>query len=215
MMAWRASIMVVLAVALSAPAAVRAEESAPLGMDESPVIAPPSKDHPLQDARIDTERFEVGPYYGLYAPDSFGVSSIVGVRLAYHVTEDIAFEAGYAMGQVDQTSFRRLTGRSLLANENLSYWNVGASYELFPGQIFLTRKRTINSAIYLIGGLGQTTMDDRGHFTVDFGTGFKLFATDWLNIRPDLRIHVFETDLTGEKTLTYNIEATLAVAVFF
>jgi outer membrane beta-barrel protein len=214
-MTWRGSIMVILAVALSAPAASLAAESAPLLMDESPVIAPPSQEHPLQDARIDTERFEVGPYYGLYTPDGFGTSSILGVRLAYHVTEDIAFEAGYAMGRVDQTSFRRLTGRSLLASEDLSYWSVGVSYELFPGQIFLTRKRTINSAIYLIGGLGQTTMDDRRHFTADLGTGFKVFAADWINFRPDLRIHVFETDLTGEKTVTYNIEATFAVAVFF
>jgi outer membrane beta-barrel protein len=197
------------------PATGHASEPQPLVIDEAPVIAPPSQDRPLHEARIDTERFETGPFYGFYAPDGFGASSVLGIRLAYHVSEDIAFEAGYAMSSVDQSAFRNLTGRSLVVNEDLSYWSVGASYELFPGQIFLTRKRTINSAIYVVGGLGQTTMDSRAHFTVDLGTGFKVFATDWLNIRPDLRIHLFETDLTGEKSVTYNIEATLAFAVFF
>lgn len=186
-----------------------------LPTEEEPVIKPPAEDRPLKEARIDTERFEVGPYYGLYAPDGFGASGISGVRFAYHVTEDIAFEGGYAMTRVDQTAFRRLTGRPLLVSDDLTYWSVGASYELFPGQVFLTRKRTINSAIYLIGGLGQTTMDERHHFTVDVGTGFKLFATDWLNIRPDLRIHMFESDVTGEKGLTYNLEGTIALALFF
>ncbi len=192
--------------------AVRAQG---LPTEEEPVIKPPTEDRPLKEARIDTERFEVGPYYGVYSPDGFGAAGVLGVRLAYHVTEDIAFEGSYAMTRVDQTAFSRLTGRPLLASDDLTYWSVGASYDLFPGQIFLTRKRTINSAIYLVGGLGQTTMDDRKHFTAEFGTGFKLFATDWLNIRPDLRIHVFESDVTGEKKLTHNLEGTIALALFF
>ena len=186
-----------------------------LPTEGEPVIKPPTEERPLKEARIDTERFEVGPYYGVYAPDGFGASGVLGVRLAYHVTEDIAFEGSYAMTRVDQTAFRRLTGRALLASDDLTYWSVGASYELFPGQIFLTRKRTINSAIYVVGGLGQTTMDEQKHFTAEFGTGFKLFATDWLNIRPDLRFHVFESDITGRKELTYNLEGTIALALFF
>jgi outer membrane beta-barrel protein len=102
-----------------------------------------------------------------------------------------------------------------LVNDDLAYWSVGASYDLFPGQIFLTRKRTINSAIYVVGGLGQVTMDDRNHFNMNVGTGYKLFVTDWLSVRPDLRLHAFETDVTGEKKLTYNLEGTLALALFF
>jgi outer membrane beta-barrel protein len=186
-----------------------------LPVEEEPIIKPPAEERPLKEARIDTERFELGPYFGIYAPDGFGASSVLGLRLTYHVTEDIAFEASYARSRVDQTAFRRLTGRSLLANDELSYWNVGASYDVFPGQIFLTRKHTINSVIYVVGGLGQVTMDDRNHFSVDVGTGFKLFVTDWLSVRPDLRLHVFETDVTGEKALTYNLEGTIAVGVFF
>lgn len=186
-----------------------------LAIEEEPVITPPTEDRPLKEARLDTERFELGPYAGIYAPDGFGASAVFGLRLTYHVNEDIAFEASYAVSQVDQTAFRRLTGRSLLVSDDLSYWSVGASYDLFPGQLFLTRNRTMNSAIYVVGGLGQVTMDERNHFSMNVGTGFKIFVTDWFNIRPDLRFHVFETDVTGEKKVTFNLEGTLALALFF
>jgi outer membrane beta-barrel protein len=186
-----------------------------LALEEEPVIKPPTEDRPLKEARLDTERFELGPYAGIYAPDGFGASAVFGLRLSYHVNEDIAFEGSYAISQVDQTAFRQLTGRSLLVSDDLWYWNVGVSYDMFPGQVFLTRKRTINSAIYLVGGLGQVNMDERSHFSMNIGTGFKLFVTDWFNIRPDFRLHIFETDVTGEKTLTYNLEGTLALALFF
>lgn len=186
-----------------------------LPIEEEPVIKPPADDRPLKEARLDTERFELGPYAGVYASDGFGASAVFGLRLTYHVTEDIAFEGSYAISEVDQSAFIATTGLSLLASDDLSYWNVGVSFDLFPGQIFLTRARTINSAIYLIGGLGQTTMDERKHFSVNVGTGYKLFITDWFSVRPDIRLHLFETDITGEKTLTYNLEGTIALAVFF
>ncbi|MFZ5876354.1 MAG: outer membrane beta-barrel domain-containing protein [Nitrospirota bacterium] len=215
-MRWRTGVMVVACVAIGAGADLgSAARGQGLPIEETPVIAPPSEERPLKEARLDTERFELGPYAGIYAPDGFGASAVFGLRLSYHVNEDIAFEGSYAISQVDQTAFRRLTGRSLLVSDDLWYWNVGVSYDLFPGQIFLTRKRTINSAIYVVGGLGQVNMDERSHFSMNIGTGFKLFVTDWFNIRPDFRLHVFETDVTGEKTVTYNLEGTLALALFF
>jgi outer membrane beta-barrel protein len=209
-------IMMMLGLAIGAGSHFGAlAHSQDLPIEEEPVIKPPSQDRPVKEARLDTERFELGPYAGIYAPDGFGASGVYGLRLTYHVTEDIAFEASYAISQVDQTAFRELTGRSLLVNNDLWYWNVGASYDLFPGQIFLTRNRTINSAIYLVLGLGQVNMDERNHFSMEVGTGYKLFVTDWFSMRPDFRLRMFETDVTGEKTLTFNLEGTIALVLFF
>jgi len=209
-------IMTVLGLVIGAGSHFGAlAHSQDLPIEEEPVIKPPSEDRPLKEARLDTERFELGPYAGIYAPDGFGASGVFGLRLTYHVTEDIAFEGSYAISKVDQTAFRQLTGRSLLVSDDLWYWSVGVSYDLFPGQVFLTRKRTLYSAIYLVAGLGQVNMDDRNHFSMDVGTGYKLFVTDWLSVRPDFRLHMFETDVTGEKKLTYNLEGTIALALFF
>ena len=210
---WIPLAMMAIGLSLSAGAWLAQAEDLP--REDEPVIQPPVEEKRAVEARLDTEHWEIGPFFGLYAPDGFGASPVFGIRLAYHVTEDVSFEGSYGMTRVDQTAFRRVTGLALVTNEDLSYWSVDAAYNLFPGQIFLTSRRTINSSIFLIGGLGQTTLDQRDHFTLNLGTGFKVFVTDWLDIRTDLRVHAFEADFTGAKERTFNIESTLALAFFF
>jgi len=182
---------------------------------EEPVVTPPSEEHKLKEAKIDTESLEVGPYYGLYALEGFGTSGVLGFRLAYHLTEDVFFEGTYGETRIEQDTFRRLTGRLLVADDKVTYWSAGAAYNLFPGQLFLTRKRTLNSTIYLIGGLGQTRIDRQAHFTFDAGTGYKIFIVDWFDIRMELRTHILQTDLTGKKQTMDNMEGTAAFAVYF
>jgi outer membrane beta-barrel protein len=204
-------LMLELAVA-GAESAARAEN---FPQSDEPIIKPPAEERPLNEARIDTESLELGPYYGLYALDGFGTSGVLGFRLAYHLSEDVFFEGTYGITRVDQQTFRRLTGRSLVADETITYWNAGAGYNLFPGQIFLTRRKTLNSTLYLIGGLGQTRLDQRALFTFNTGTGYKVFLTDWLDLRIELRVHALVTDVTGKKQRIYNLENTAAFAVFF
>jgi outer membrane beta-barrel protein len=186
-----------------------------LPREEEPIIKPPVEEKKVNEAKIDTEYLEIGPFYGVYATDGFGASGVYGLRLAYHLTEDVFFEGSFGMTQIDQSAFRRVTGRNLVSDEDLTYWNVDAAYNLFPGQIFLTRGRTLNSTLYLIGGLGQTTMDQQERFTFNVGTGIKVYLTDWLDIRVDFRVHAFETDITGEQEMNNNLEGTAALALFF
>jgi outer membrane beta-barrel protein len=182
---------------------------------EEPIIKPPVEEQKLREAKIDTESLEIGPYYGLYALDGFGTSSVYGIRLAYHLTEDVFFEGTYGITRFNQDTFRNLTGRSLVTDEKITYWNAGAGYNLLPGQTFLTRKKTLNSTIYLLGGLGQTQIDGQAHFTFDAGTGYKIYIVDWFEFRMELRAHILQADITGENKVMKNIEGTAAFAVFF
>jgi len=186
-----------------------------LPQSEEPVIKPETSEQELSEAKIDTESLELGAFYGAYSMDGFGTTGVYGFRLAYHLTEDVFFEGTYAVTRFDQSTFQQLTGRSLVADDQVVYWNVDAGYNLFPGQIFLTRRKTINSTIFLIGGLGQTSVDRQDQFTFNAGTGFKLFITDWLDIRLDFRLHAFQSDLTGKNEMTYNLEDTASIGFFF
>jgi len=182
---------------------------------EVPMIAPPAEESVIKEARIDREYIELTAFYGLYALDGFASSTVTGARLALHLTEDIFFEGSYGMTEADQEVFQRLTARSLLTNTEVTYWNVNVAYNLFPGQIFLSRKKTLHSTIFLTGGLGETQVDDRDHFTYNFGIGYKAFITDWLDVRIQTLVHSFETDLTGVKERIYNLEGTAGLALFF
>ena len=208
---WSVSIVMVWAFS-GWPLSVLGQEF-PQG--EDPLIKPPVEAKEAKEAKIDSEFLEVGIFYGLYALEGFGASGVYGARLAYHLTEDIFFEGSLGLTQVDQETFQRLTGRPLVADEDIMYWNVDVGYNLFPGQIFVTRKHTLHSTIYFLAGVGETELDQRDHFTMNIGTGYKIFITDGLDIRMELKAHSFETDITGEKERIYNLEGTAALAIFF
>ncbi len=195
--------------------AIAAAQSGEFLRGEDPLISPPTEERVIKEAGIDAEYIEVSAFYGLYALDGFASSPVSGARLALHLTEDIFFEGSYGMTEADQEVFERLTARLLLTDTEIIYWNVNVAYNLFPGQIFLSRKKTINSTIFLIGGLGQTQVDNRDHFTSNFGIGYRAFITDWLDARIQYTVHSFETDLTGVKERIYNLEGTVGLAIFF
>ena len=182
---------------------------------EAPIIAPPNEEKQLKEEKIDSEYIEITPFYGLYSVEGFNTSPVFGLSAMLHLTEDFFFAGRYGVSKADQESFKRLTGRPLLSDEDLSYWQVNIGYNLFPGHIFMTRNRTLNSVIYLSGGVGQTDFDGRSRFTVNIGTGYKIFFTDWLDAGFRLSVHSFETDLTGEKDRMFNLEGTISLAAFF
>ena len=66
-----------------------------------------------------------------------------------------------------------------------------------------------------LAGVGETELDQKDHFTINLGTGYKVFLTDWLDLRLELKTHSFETDITGEKERIFNLEGTASLAVFF
>ncbi len=180
-----------------------------------PLIAPPNQEKEVVEEKIDKEYLELAVFTGIYSVEGFNASPVQGLRAAIHMTEDFFFEGNYALTKAEQSEFTKQTGLSLLSNEDLVYWNVNLGYNLFPGQIFLTRTITLNSTIYIVGGVGQTEFDDQNRFTYNFGTGYKIFFTDWMDLGFRLTFHSFESDLTGENVRLENMEGTVHLAVFF
>ncbi len=179
------------------------------------MIAPPNEEKEVVEEKIDKEYLELAVFTGIYSVEGFNASPVQGLRAAIHMTEDFFFEGNYALTKAEQSEFTKQTGLSLLSNEDLVYWNVNLGYNLFPGQIFLTRTITLNSTIYIVGGVGQTEFDDQNRFTYNFGTGYKIFFTDWMDLGFRLTFHSFESDLTGENVRLENMEGTVHLAVFF
>lgn len=204
--------VVLVAVCLLVPGIIYAQD---FPGDEAPLIAPPSVTLEIKEAKIDQEFFEVSPFFGLYAVEGFSTSMVYGLNLAFHLTEDVYFEANYGMSSVSADAFTVKTGVTIFTDTDLSYWNVNLGYNLSPGQIFLTRNRTLNSTLYLVGGVGQTDFDARNRFTFNIGTGYKIFFTDWMDAGFRLSVHSFEADLTGAKERMYNLEGIVAVGFFF
>ncbi len=180
---------------------------------EDPLIAPPAETLAFKEEKIDQEFIEISPYYGLFALDGFSTAPVMGLNLALHLTEDVFFEGNYGMTKVSDDGFGG--GLTIFTDTDMTYWNVNLGYNLFPGQIFLTRRRTMNSTIYIVGGAGLTEFDAKSQFTFNFGTGYKIFFTDWMDAGFRLSLHSFESDVTGEKEKMFNLEGIVSIAFFF
>ncbi len=201
-----------------APAAAATPPAPEIERPDRPVFQPEVERRTIDLATIDSHDIEIGPYIGLLSVEDFGVNPVLGVRAAYHVTEDLFVEAATGSADTQRTSYERLSGAAQLltdAQRRFSYYNMSVGYNILPGESFAGSGLAFNSALYLIGGIGVTTFAGSDRHTVNFGFGYRLVATDWLAIHIGVRDYVFSHDLFGADKTTNNLELQAAATWFF
>ncbi|MBN8429798.1 outer membrane beta-barrel domain-containing protein [Microbulbifer salipaludis] len=183
------------------------------------IISPDLERREIREANIDTEDFEFTAYLGgIMNVEDFGSNALYGGSLAYHINEDFFMEAAYGQTTLGESSYERLSGSApLLTDEEreLSMYNLSLAWNFLPGEIFIFDKWALNSNLYLIGGVGNTSFADAEHFTYNVGVGVRMLAQDWLAVRLDVRDHIFEHEIFGEPIVTNNLSAQLGVSIYF
>jgi outer membrane beta-barrel protein len=186
--------------------------------ENRPIIEPQVERREIKRAKIDTEDFEIGAYFGVISIEDFESHSVYGGRLAYHLTEDFFIEGTYGMSRAGRTSYETLAGSASLLTDDerdYSYYALSLGWNVLPGEVFIGENRAYNSAFYLVAGIGSTTFAGDDRFTVSGGFGYRVLPTDWLAVHFDVRDHVFDIDLLGEKKIVNNLEAHLGLSIFF
>lgn len=204
------------AAAEEEPVTVAEEE--PTGQPPPRVIEPEVERREVKVAKIDSENVELGAYYGSLSIEDFGTNPVHGFRAAYHVTEDIFFEAQFGRSKAGRTSFETLGGDVQLltpSERRFTYYSLSLGYNVLPGEVYIGRNLAMNSALYLIGGIGSTKFAGDQRFSVNFGAGYRVLPTDWLAIHIDVQDIVFQSDLLGRDKLTNNFSATIGATAFF
>lgn len=199
-----------------------ATEPAPADADDAPpprVIEPEVERRKIKVAKIDQENIEVGGFYGVMSVDDFGSNPVYGATLTYHVTEDFFFRAEGGQTKLGMTSFEILNPGSdplnLGTDRRLTYYGLSIGYNFLPGEVFIGRNLAMNSAFYVLGGVGSTKFADDERFTLNFGAGYRILPTDWLAVSIEVQDRVYESDIFGKNELVNNLEARLGLTVFF
>jgi outer membrane beta-barrel protein len=183
-----------------------------------PIIEPQVERREIKRTRIDTEDFEVGAYVGVLSIEDFESNVVYGARLAYHLTEDFFLEATAGRSRAGRTSYENLSGSADLLTDSerdYTYYALSAGWNALPGEIFLGENRAYNTAFYLVAGIGNTTFAGDDRFTVSGGFGYRILPADWIAVHFDVRDHVYDIDLLGEKKIVNNLEAHLGLSIFF
>ena len=184
----------------------------------APVISPEVERRKVQAPKIDTEDFEITGYAGMLSVEDFGSNTVYGARIAYHVTEGLFLEGTWATtGDVEKTSAEVLGHYDLGfgSDRKYSYYDLSVGWNLLPGEVFIGKNHAFNSALYVLGGAGSTSFAGDNLFTMTFGAGYRVLATDSIALHFDVRDHLFNHDITGVDKLTHNIEFNLGVSWFF
>ena len=185
---------------------------------QPPVIEPDVERREIKQPKIDSENFEVGIFAGEISVEDFGVNTVAGAKFAYHMTEGFFLEVAAGQTETEPTSFERLSGAAQLLTDDereYTYYNLSFGYNIFPGESFVGKDRALNTATYLIAGVGKTTFAGDDRFTMNFGMGMRLMPLDWLAVHADVRDHLFDIDLLGQEKTTHNIELNVGLTFFF
>jgi outer membrane beta-barrel protein len=181
------------------------------------VVVPEVDRRDISVPKFPSNDFEIGTFVGTYATQNFGTSAVYGLRLGYHITEDFFVEGVYGQTKVSDQEFRQILPGGVFPEEKekLSYYNLSVGYNVLPGEIFIGSKHARPSALYVIGGVGSTSVDQQRRSTFNVGAGMRVFLADWAAVQLDVRDHIFSLDLLGTRQSTQNIELTAGVTFFF
>jgi outer membrane beta-barrel protein len=183
------------------------------------IVEPEVQRREIRRPAVDTENFEVGVWYGALGVEDFGTNPAYGAKAAYHISEDFFFEASLGRTELGKTSFELLNPGSdplnLGTERRLTYYSLSFGYNFLPGEAFVGRDLAMNSAFYVLGGIGSVEFAGDQKFSVNFGAGYRILPTDWLTLSIDVQDRLFESDIFGTNKLTNNLEARIGVTAFF
>lgn len=184
---------------------------------DRPLIEPDVEPIVIKEALIDSENFEVGAFVGTINIEDFESSLIYGARLAYHLSEDVFFEANMGFADAGETSAEQLGQVQILTNDerDYTYYNVSVGYNILPGQAYFARSYTFNTNFYLLMGIGATEFADDNRFTINYGVGYQVLLNDALAWHVSARQHLYKIDLLGEEKNSINTELSTGLSIFF
>ncbi len=181
------------------------------------VISPDLDRREVKIARIDNENIELGLYAGILSIEDFDSSEFVTFRANFHINEHLFIEGSYGWAKGDKTSFEEIfTSTQLVSDNDRDYttYDVSIGWNIFPGESWIFNK-AFKSDFYIIFGAGSTDFGGDKWFTINTGVGYRLFLTDWMSWRIDVRDHIFNRDIFGEDDRTNNIELSSGLSFFF
>ncbi len=181
------------------------------------VIVPGVSRRDVKVPRFPSNDFEAGAFVGTYSTQNFGASTVTGLRLGYHITEDFFAEGVFAQTQVSDANYRQILPSGVFASEaeKLSYYNLSVGYNVLPGEVFTGTKHAWPFSLYVIGGVGSTSFNEQRRATFNFGSGMRVFFTDHFSMQFDARDHIFSLDILGKNQTTQNLELTIGLTASF
>lgn len=147
---------------------------------------------------ITAKKIEVGAYFGWNITEPIYNQGKLGLNLGYHLNEDSAIVANFAMWMSGlNTLYTDGLESTATSNPPLDFdripkknYTLDVNYEwkMFYGKISLTKQSVINLSTYPILGGGVTVYEHKSYPGVNFGIGQKFYFSKSMALRADFKI---------------------------
>jgi len=216
---FRSILLVFSFLSLMMPATELAAQSVEIDEDENTnLIEPQIERVEFDESQIDSYDFEIAVYGGVLAMEHFDTNAVIGLKIGYHISEDFFVQASYGSSEVGETSYEKLSGGASLLSDSerdVEYYLFSLGFNLLPGEAFLTDSTTLNTVLYISGGMGVTKFAGDDRSTIALAVGYRTIFIDGFSVDLEVRDLIFDLDTFGEDETTHNLELTLALNLFF
>ena len=214
------SILLAITLLVMMPVTQLAAQSDEIDEDENTnLIEPEIERVEFDESQIDSYDFEIAIYGGVLALENFDTNPVWGLKIGYHVSEDFFVQASYGNSDSGETSFEKLSGGAPLLSDDerdVEYYIFSVGFNLLPGEAFLTDSTTLNTVLYVSGGMGVTEFAGDDRSTIAAAVGYRTIFLDGLSLDVEMRDLIFDMDIFGEDDdTTHNLELTLSLNLFF
>jgi len=172
----------------------------------------------ILDDVLDTENFEFGVQGGIISIEDFESSGWLSAHVGYHISEYFYVKARYGKAKGGETSFEKLVNSAPLLTDKereLTYYGLNVGYNLFPGEIFLSKDLVLNSVFSIELGGGSTEFAGDEQFTVNVSANYRVFINDWVAWDIGMSDYIFDTQITGASKTTHNLNFVTGLSVYF
>lgn len=163
-------------------------------------------------------RHEIYLFGGVYSSDMMGASPLAGASYSFHISEDFALEASFNYAYLSSSfsgPLERFTGYDVFKKQHAFIYLGSLVWHPFHGKFMFFRSAVPHFDIYFTAGVGITDSNTSQGLTYTAGAGIKIFTTQWLSLRVEIRDHIYVQQLLGSEALTNNLALTLGVGFWF
>lgn len=158
-----------------------------------------------RDTDINSEVFELGLVVGLVNIADFNGETAVGISATFRASEDFFLQYNFIQADASPSSFEKSQGLLFEGGDRtFRHYDLLVGYNLFQGEFFPSGSQARLSALYLVGGVGETQFGGEESFSYTAGVGYQIALTRRIIARFDYRSYIYTSNLVADEDQTVN-----------
>ncbi len=165
---------------------------------------------------LNNEQFELGVSAGFLNIQDFSSEISMGISANFIATENTFLQLNYVTASTSESSYESNQGPLFSGDDrDFKHLDFLLGYNLYQGEQFFSGSEAQLSALYLVGGVGDTQFGGEESFTYTLGVGYQVGLSRTVNLKFDYRNYIYDSSLLKEDESTQNGHLTLGVSYQF